>query len=143
MTMKKSVLFLCISICLFSITACSVKQSKYGEEATPPPTAIETPQVSGQGTETTPAPTTAPKEEEGADYSMSTMLPDGSERVEGTYLGDVDNSTILVKSIGGERKIKITSTVRDHIGKLKIEKGNNIILIIKDGVANSVEKVVS
>jgi len=133
--MKKTTVLFALLVVGLLLTACGGTPQQNGLEDAPPPATQEPVQTEPPA----PEPELQPK----SDYSMSTTMPDGSERVEGTYLGKGEGETILVESVGGERTIKISPTVADHIEKLEIKEQDVVILVLKEGVAESVEKVVS
>ena len=132
---RKGFILLAVICLLTAFTACSNKEPN-GEnmengESQPNTTMQVTPTPSAEATE---------KPE---DFSLTTTLPDGRNRVEARVLSIVDDTTLKVKTLNGEEEIKLSEKVSSNAKILGVKEQSKIIVTIKDGVADSIELVTS
>ena len=127
--LKKGILFLMTASVLLTFCSCSRKDGEgVSEEGT------KQPDATAQATE---APTAEPTEKP-EEFSLTTTLPDGRNRIEARVL-----SVINDKTYNGEEEIKLSDTVSSNAKILGVKEQSKIIVTIKDGVADSIELVTS
>ena len=132
--LKKGFLWLTVLSVAFTFCSCSKKEggSVTGEGA-------KQPEATAQTTE---APSAEPTEKP-EDFSLTTTLPDGRNRVEARVLSIVNDKTYKVKTQNGEEEIKLSDKVSSNAKILGVKEQSKIIVTIKDGVADSIELVTS
>lgn len=131
---KKGLLWLAVLSVLFAFCSCSKKEGSGvpGEET-------KQPENTAQSTE---APSAEPTEKP-EDFSLTTTLPDGRNRIEARVLSIVNDKTYKVKTQNGEEEIKLSDKVSSNAKILGVKEQSKIIVTIKDGVADSIELVTS
>lgn len=132
--LKKGILFLMAVSVLLTFCSCSRKDGEgVSEEGT------KQPDATAQATE---APTAEPTEKP-EDFSLTTTLPDGRNRIEARVLSVINDKTYKVKTQNGEEEIKLSDKVSSNAKILGVKEQSKIIVTIKDGVADSIELVTS
>ncbi len=124
--MKKGCLWIVCVMLLLSACSGKVDHSQQGQ-ATP------------QNTQTTTPSPEPPKDTD--DFSMTTTLPDGTQRIEARVLDILDNVTLKIRSVNGEEELKLSEKVSNHAKILGVTEQSKIIVTLKDGVADTIELV--
>lgn len=132
--LKKGILFLTAASVLLLFCSCSKKNGNVVSEEE-----AKQPNVTAQATE---APAAEPTEKP-EDFSLTTTLPDGRNRIEARVLSIINEKTYKVKTQNGEEEIKLSDKVSSNAKILGVKEQSKIIVTIKDGVADSIELVTS
>lgn len=132
--LKKGILVLMAASVLLTFCSCSKKEKEAAPEEE-----IKQPDATAQATE---APAAEPTEKP-EDFSLTTTLPDGRNRLEARVLRIINDKTYQVKTQNGEEEIKLSDKVSGNAKILGVKEQSKIIVTIKDGIADSIELVTS
>ncbi len=126
--MKKVVLWI-VSVMLL-LSACSGNRNNHSQGlTTQQPESTQT---------AVPAPESTGETE---DFSMTTTLPDGTQRIEARVLSILNDTTLKIRSVNGEEELKLSEKVSSHVKILGVKEQSKIIVTLKDGVADTIELV--
>ncbi len=75
------------------------------------------------------------------DFSLSTSLPDGRERIEARVLQIVDDTTYRVMTQNGEQTLTLSEQVAQNAKLLGVAENSKIIVTMMEGSAESIELV--